>query len=111
MVAATRQEPLPRHKEKHHHHVKGGWRNERPLRDLLEGMKSSSIMRNEDDKTKYYSLKNLFGCLKKQKKIETTTAAYGAKVKKIIETKIPFADSANFEAKESENFKTHQPSE
>ena len=65
-------------------------------------------MRNEDEKTKYYSLKNIFGSLKNQKRTNTTTAAYGAKVKKTIETHITFSASEKFEAKESKILKTHK---
>ena len=50
---------------------------------------------------KYSSLKNFFGGVKKQKRTEKTNTADGMELKKMIETHIHFASSANFEAKEN----------
>ena len=73
----------------------------------MEGMKSASSTSKKAEKKKYYPLKNFFGDVKKQNITETTTTSDGMKVKKIIETKINFSGSANFEAKESETVKTN----
>ena len=70
--------------------------NEHPLRNLLEGIKSAERTSKKSEKTKYSSLNNLFGGVKKQNITDTTTMADRAKVKKIIETQITFADSTNF---------------
>ena len=56
----------------------------------------------------YYDLKNFFGGVNKQKRTETITMADGKKVKRKIETQIPFAASVKVEAKESEIVKTHE---
>ena len=50
---------------------------------------------------KYSSLKNFFGGVKKKKRTEKTNTADGMELKKMIETHIHFAASANFEAKEN----------
>ena len=71
--------------------------NDRPLRYLMEGMKPASRKRNRYVKTNYYSLKNLFGGVKKQNITEKKTVADGTKAKKMIETQIPFDASVNFE--------------
>ena len=44
-------------------------------------------------------MNNFSGGVKKQKKTETTTMAYGMKAKKMIENQIPFDASEKFEAK------------
>ena len=53
-------------------------------------------MSNNSKEKKYYYLKNFFGGVKKQKITEKRTTADGMKVKKIIKTQIPCADSATF---------------
>ena len=53
-------------------------------------------------------MKHFFGGVKKQNRTHTTTTAGGTKVKKMIETQIPFAASAKFKAKENKKSKTHK---
>ena len=65
-------------------------------------MKSAAKMSKKDDK-KLSLFKIIFGGIREQKRVETTTMGDGTKVKKTVETQIPFDASEKVQTKEELN--------